>query len=258
MAITFILSECPHCDPTHEEAYLDSSAFTALGTKSFGYDQTWGYCWYSTENVSTSLVLTRILLTYSIPTLLGIIYLILAAITISFSVFGSHSRLNRFAGSRSTFNMESGNNEVGARHERESTGHPNSPDYGRSFSLEKDGLSSGPRSSTSPIFSQNKASYESHSFPPIPSSAIFQHSNHQRHLLTTLLERTADEAKEDRPIERAMPYDGQPPSGESNLTVEIQPNEQVRMGRKRQRNARKDAVMRQLTFRLIGAFIHEI
>ncbi|KAG8815058.1 hypothetical protein FRC17_000874 [Serendipita sp. 399] len=60
---------------------------TTLGTNSFGYDKTWGYCWYATEGVPPRLVLLRIVFTYCLPTLLCMLYLIIATITISYAVF---------------------------------------------------------------------------------------------------------------------------------------------------------------------------
>ncbi|KAG8867482.1 hypothetical protein FRC20_005637 [Serendipita sp. 405] len=66
---------------------------SALGTNSFGYDKTWGYCWYATEGVSPRLVLLRIIFTYCLPTLLCMLYLFIATVTISFAVFRKQSNI---------------------------------------------------------------------------------------------------------------------------------------------------------------------
>ncbi|KIM25629.1 hypothetical protein M408DRAFT_40298, partial [Serendipita vermifera MAFF 305830] len=64
-------------------------AFCALGTGTYGYDETWGYCWYATQGISPSTVLIRMLFTYSLPTLLCMLYLLVATVTISIAVFSS-------------------------------------------------------------------------------------------------------------------------------------------------------------------------
>jgi hypothetical protein len=53
----------------------------------YGFDETWGYCWYATEGVPASTVLVRMIFTYSLPSLLGMLYLIIATVTISYAVF---------------------------------------------------------------------------------------------------------------------------------------------------------------------------
>lgn len=70
---------------------LLSVAFSALGTGVYGFDQTWGYCWYATQGLSTSTVLIRMIFTYSLPTFLCVLYLIIATVTISYAVFGNGS-----------------------------------------------------------------------------------------------------------------------------------------------------------------------
>ncbi|PVG03713.1 hypothetical protein CPB86DRAFT_304101 [Serendipita vermifera] len=93
--------------------------FSALGTRSYGYDETWGYCWYSTENVPASLTLVRILLTYSIPTLICMLYLLVASITIWVSVFGTYSNTLPFSQQSNETSIERHNGKRRASYAKE-------------------------------------------------------------------------------------------------------------------------------------------
>ncbi|KAG8761696.1 hypothetical protein FRC14_000080 [Serendipita sp. 396] len=69
----------------------------ALATGTYGYDESWDLCWYSTENKTPRQVLIRYIFTFGFWCLFTIFYLVCAATTIIFALFSSRSKLNRLA-----------------------------------------------------------------------------------------------------------------------------------------------------------------
>ncbi|KIM26987.1 hypothetical protein M408DRAFT_330344 [Serendipita vermifera MAFF 305830] len=69
----------------------------ALGVGLYGYDASFDMCWYKTEGKTSHEVLLPYLFTFALWCLLTILYLILAAISITYAVFWKNSRLNHLA-----------------------------------------------------------------------------------------------------------------------------------------------------------------
>jgi hypothetical protein len=60
----------------------------------YGYDEIYGYCWYTTHNVSTQAVLLRLIMTWSLWLFIAITYLIIAVIMIIYSLCGKRGPLS--------------------------------------------------------------------------------------------------------------------------------------------------------------------
>lgn len=69
----------------------------ALATGVYGFDESWSFCWIATDGRTRKDILVRYILTFGFWCLASILYLIIAALSITFAVFSANSRLNRLA-----------------------------------------------------------------------------------------------------------------------------------------------------------------
>ena len=59
----------------------------------YGYDQTFEYCWYETRGLDDHTIVLRMVFTYNLWLCITLLYLVVAAVLITWSVFNSHSPL---------------------------------------------------------------------------------------------------------------------------------------------------------------------
>lgn len=259
---------------------------SALATGSFGYDQSWGYCWYNTVNVPPDLVLIRIIFTYSLPTLLCILYLVFATITITFAVFGKYGPFRYRDGSPSPSSPRRPSTEraVGdsARRNAPKSSPPPVPTSGGAkptadpTRVDDAGCDKGPNErpsiAGSPLYPINvypptspgvtpdtdvdARSSEHHTFPPLSVFALQQdgkilrapHKGSQRGLLAMLIKsKMATAHSQDASYTKEAKHAPEDTKDSASVRVGGAP-----------KTSMKDVVVRQLTFRLIGYIVAPI
>jgi hypothetical protein len=98
----FLYCASGHCFPHQFVPSAPSLVYTVLTsltatptliTGVYGFDQTFDYCWYETRGINDHTVLLRMILTYNLWLSIALLYLIIAATLITWSIFNTHSPL---------------------------------------------------------------------------------------------------------------------------------------------------------------------